>query len=179
MQAKIDKKQLNSLLLLLGLVLFLPLVVFFLGRRFDIRPKASLAGKAHFRLNSQSLNVSSGDDVNVLVSLEISDPQVRVSAVSFPLLYDASKLRLKSVAPNLGTVFTEAPWLDDTGSVYPGAESQYNFVGMALVSNKSSNELSGGTVTLANVTFEALADGDAVIKFPDNNSEMQVVGTEL
>src|SRR3989304_8025025 len=98
--AKISRKQLHSLILIMGLVLLLPVVIYFLGRRMDIRPKASLTGKANFRLNADTTSVNAGQQVNVLVSLELTDPNVRVSAVTFPLLYDGSKLRLNSVTPN-------------------------------------------------------------------------------
>ena len=179
-EAKISRKQLNSLILIMGLVLLLPVVIYFLGRRMDIRPKASLTGKANFRLNADTTSVNAGQQVNVLVSLELTDPNVRVSAVTFPLLYDGSKLRLNSVTPNTTSGFTEVVWLEQSEQTYPAeGNGQLKFMGLALVNINPTANLSANTVTLANVTFDALVNGDAVIKFPDDNKALQVVGTSL
>ena len=177
-EAKISRKQLNSLILIMGLVLLLPVVIYFLGRRMDIRPKASLTGKANFRLNADTTSVNAGQQVNVLVSLELTDPNVRVSAVTFPLLYDGSKLRLNSVTPNTTSGFTEVVWLEQSEQTYPAeGNGQLKFMGLALVNINPTANLSANTVTLANVTFDALVNGDATIKFPDDNNALQVVGT--
>ena len=81
----ISRKEFYSLILILFLVLFLPVVIYFLGARKDIRPKAVLAGAANFRLNADTTSVSVGQRVNVLVSTQITDTNVRVSGADFTL----------------------------------------------------------------------------------------------
>lgn len=175
MQQAITKKQLYSLLLILGIVLFLPIIIFFLGKRQDIRPRALLAGQANFLLDAVTTNVQAGQNINVLVSMALTDASVKVSGVDFTLLYDSSRLKLNNVSANLGSIWTETPLVDAEGKDY-SQEPGFKFARVALVANKNTGSLTGGTVSLASVSFQALTNGDATIKFPDDNSQMQVVG---
>jgi len=174
----ITKKQLYSLIAILALTLFLPLVVYLLKGRFDIRPRALLAGAANFRLNADTTSLSSRQRMNVLVSVELTDANVRTSGVDFYLLYDSSKLSLISLSGQLGNNFTQTVIQEDTGQTYT-AENGFNYLRLSMVSNKPKVQLSGGTIPLANVTFEAKQNGNASIKFPDDNTKLQVVGTTL
>ncbi|OGG05494.1 hypothetical protein A3D05_01545 [Candidatus Gottesmanbacteria bacterium RIFCSPHIGHO2_02_FULL_40_24] len=175
----ISRKEFYSLILILFLVLFLPVVIYFLGARKDIRPKAVLAGAANFRLNADTTSVSVGQRVNVLVSTQITDTNVRVSGADFTLLYDRDKLNLVSLNPVLGNNFTETVLIDDQNLPYIGEGDVFSYLRLSVVAKKNAADLAGGTVSLANVTFEAKNGGQGIIKFPNENSEMQVVGIIL
>ena len=174
----ISKKQLISLIWVLALILILPLAVYFLRGRFDIRPKAVLSGVANFKLNSDTPNLTVGQRMNVLVSVELTDAQVKASGVDFHLLYDANKLALISATPTLGNNFTQTIILDDSGQIYSGEGGNYRYLRISVVSQKPQAELPGGTIQLANITFEAKQNGEATIKFPDDNTKLQVVGIQ-
>lgn len=175
----ISKKQLISIILLLSLMLILPLTVYYLKGRFDIRPKAVLSGAANFKLNADKTNLAVGQRLNVLVSLELTNTGVRSSGVDFSLLYDTNKLMLVSATPTLGTNFTQTVILDDTGQLYNGEGNNFSYARISMISEKPASQLPGGTLQLANITFEAIQNGAAIIKFPNDNTQMQVVGTSI
>ena len=171
----ISRKQLFGLLAILFLTVLLPLVVFMMKGRFDIRPRAVLSGAADFKLNADKVNLSPGETVNVLVSVALTDQSIKASGVDFSLLFD-KKLEIESVVPVMGS-FTDVVILDDSGSEYSGEGNAYNFVRLSMVSKKAKAELPGGTIALANVSLKASGQGSAKIKFPDDNTKLQVVGT--
>lgn len=175
----ISKKELYSLLLILFLVLLLPVTLFFLKGRFDIRPRAVLSGVANFKMNPDTTSLTPGQRMNVLVSVELTDANVRTSGVDFTLLYDSNLLSVVSLSPVLGNNFTETVITDNQGLPYTGEGISFNYLRLAVVSRKNKVDLPGGTIALANVTFEAKQTGAATIKFPEDNSKLQVVGTSI
>lgn len=178
--ATLTKKQLYLILLVLGLIIILPLILISVRQRQEIRPKAVLSGVANFRLNATTTNINVGDSVTVMVSVELTDANVRASGVDFVLLYDKNKLQVTNVSPILGNNFTDSPIVDSQGQPYISeGNGAYNFLRVALISNKANTQLPGGTISLANFTFQGTANGAATIKFPDDNSKLQVVGTTL
>ena len=176
----LSKRQIYTLILFLALLLALPFIIYLVGRRQDIRPRASLAGVANFRLNADTTQVKAGDTVNVLVSLELTDPNVLVSGVDFSLLFDKAKLSFVSASQASGSPFTDVVIMPTSSQLYQneGAGS-FDYIRMAMVANSSDANLSGGTVPLANIVIQALSDGAGTIKFPDDNSKLQAVGTSL
>jgi hypothetical protein len=142
----------------------------------DIRPRA-LLGAANFHLNTSKISAVTGDAIPVTVSVEVTNANAKVSGVDFTLLYDKSKLRLTSVSPTLGTNFTDVPVKVEGQPYTMEGNGNFNYVRVALVSKKANADLPKGTIALASVTFEALANGQGVIKFPDDSSVLQVVGT--
>lgn len=175
----ISKKHLYSLIAILALVAFLPVVVFMLKGKFDIRPRAVLSGAVNFGLTADRTSVSPGETMNVLVSVTLTDQAIRASGVDFRLLFDSSKLNLVSVTPVTGNSFTDVVLLDDAGLPYSGENGTFNYLRLSMVSKKVKADLTGGTIALANVAFQAKQTGSAKIKFPDDNSLLQVVGTSL
>lgn len=171
-----------ALLALVALVFMLPLIVFLVRSRQEIRPRA-LLGSANFRLSASTSNVNAGDTFNVTVSLSITNTSVRASGVDFTLLYDNSKLQLVNVTPIFGTAWTDAPVNTGLTNVLYQSEGlgQYNFIRMALVSRNATANLPGNTVSLASITFRALTNtsGQALIKFPADQTKLQVVGSGI
>ena len=145
--------------------------------RFDIRPKAQLAGSINFSLTPDKTNMQLGENLNILVSASLSDQSILLSGVDFSLFYDAARLELVSLSPVTGA-FSDVVLLDDSGSVST-SEPGYSSLRLAMVAKKAKPDLKGGTVALANVTFKAKQSGAAKIKFPDDNSMLQVVGTGI
>ena len=175
----IGKKEFYSLVLILALILLLPVTLYFLKGRFDIRPRAQLAGAANFILTPDTTGIFPGQRVNVLAAVELTDSNIRTTGVDFTLLYDSNLLKVVSLAPVLGNNFTESVLVDDQGLPYLGEGSSYSYVRLALVARKNKADLQQGTVALANITFEAIQSGQATIKLPEDNAVLQVVGTTL
>ena len=174
-----NKKGLVGLISILFLLILLPVVVFFMKGRFDIRPRAQLAGAANFKLTPDRTSLSVGDHINVLVSVELTDTNVRVSGVDFKLLYDMNKFNLLSLTPVTGSGFTDTVLLDNGNANYSGEGGKYKYARLSMVSKQANGSLKGGTVALANATLQARQAGSGIIKFPDNNADLQVVGTAL
>lgn len=179
----ISRNRLFGLLALLGLVFILPLILFLARTRQDIRPRA-LSGAANFHLNTATTNIFSGNAFNITVSMELTNANVKASGVDFTLLYDSSKLKVLSISPLMGNAWTDTPVVLGEGNpvVYPSeGNGQYGFVRVALVSKKANADLPGGTIPLATVTLQALpnAAGAAIIKFPNDSSVLQVVGSGI
>lgn len=172
----LTRKQLLSIIFLVVLIFALPLAIFLSQKRQDIRPHA-ISGQANFLLSADNTSVHVGDNVTVLVSLQLTDPSVRASGADFVLLYDKNLLVPTNVVPAVtgsdpNGKFTDAPIVTKDGNF----DNTYNFVRVSEVSRKSNDSLPGGTFSLATVTFSAKSDGAATIKFPDDNSQLQVVG---
>ena len=165
----------------------LPVVIFLLRKSQDIRPRA-FEGKANLLLNTSQENVSAGDYFDVLVSLEIVDNDLAVSGVDFVLLYEKEKLEVYTITPyfdpqDVNSAFTDAP-IVNWGENYPeNEESGFQFLRVSLVNRKADNLLhpldgASQVVNLATVRFRAKTDGDAKIKFPDNNKYLEIVSNK-
>lgn len=171
----LTKKQFISIIFLLALVFAMPVAILLTQKRQDIRPKA-LQGKANFLLSPDSTTSSVGKNINVLVSLQVTDDYVRVSGVDFVLLYDKEKLDVGDIVPaitklNPGAPFTDAPIVTSGGSF----DDTYNFVRVAQVARKPTDQLFGGTFSLAKITFRGRGEGQASIKFAEDKY-LEIVG---
>lgn len=176
----LSKKQILSLIFIIGLVLILPFVIFLTKKRQDIRPRAA-QGQADLLLSSDAPNntASVGQNVNVLVSLIMKQPNIKASGVDFVLLYDSSKLQVTNVVPALQSVglpvsnFTDAPIVTYSGTY----DTTYNYLRVAEVVRMQYAYLPTGVFTLARVTFRLISPGAAIVKFPDDNRYIQIVGS--
>ena len=175
MSLSLNTRQLLGIVLIIGILLALPLVILLSQRQQDIRPRAALPGVANFLLNADTTQIAPGGNVNVLVTMELTDPTVRSSGVDFLLLYDKSLLTAVTVTPNLSSGYTQAPIVQKE-LAYTAEGGTFNFVRVALISTNPSASLPNGTIPLATVTFQGKTPGSALIKFPDDNSKLQVVG---
>lgn len=171
------KSNLILLILALGVAVILPLTLFLTRQRQDIRPRA-LQGQANLLLNSDYRGYSNlGEDIHVLVSTNLTDTSLKVSGADIILLYDRNKLEVRDLVPALTKVssiykFTDAPVVSYGGRY----DDTYNFLRVAVVAKKSDSELPSGNVNIARVTFRAIKSGTANIKFPEDNSKLQLVG---
>jgi hypothetical protein len=186
----LSKEKLLALIVIGFLVLFLPIALFISRKNQDIRPRA-LMGAASFKLNGDKSNAMVGDTINVSISMEISDQQVAASGVDFTLLFDNTKLHLTGITPltqtgstaRFDTVVLNTFNNQTQTNTCNSTESGYNCVRIALVS-KNKTLVSGTVVNgvysipLATATFTVAqgATGQASIKFPSDNSKLQVVG---
>lgn len=172
----ITQKQIVSLLFLVAFVSLLPIAVFLVGKRQDIRPRA-LQGYADFKLSIDTQNAQTGQVVNVLSSLQLTQPNLRVSGVDFILLYEKDKFDVISVTPVTTKDDPAAGFTDSVVAVADGSfDAKFNFLRVAMTSNKPANQLAGGPVQLAKIAFRAGSDGQGIIKYPDDNKYLQVVG---
>lgn len=169
----LSKRKALTLILFVGLLIVLPLILFVALRRQEIRPRA-LQGNANLILNADTKSVNIGDSINVLISLELTSPQVSLSGADLTILYDKSKLSVKTVDVVTGPneIFTDAPIIKHSDPF----DNTFDKVRIAVVSNKSFADLPKGTITIGTINLQAIGSGAAVVKFPENNSLLQVVG---
>lgn len=178
----ITKQQLLFLLFSILLVLFLPFVVYLTRQRQDIRPRA-LQGKANLLLSSTNMSPMVGEYFHVWVSLQLTDPTLKLSGADFLLLYDKEKLAVTNATPEIVVVnpqakFDEAPIVTFGGSF----NDKYNYVRVSVISTRANSNLHTGTtaaVNLAKITFYAAKEGSADIRFPDDNGLIEIVGTGI
>lgn len=175
----LTRKQIITIILLLALVFSLPVVIFLTRKSQDIRPKA-LQGKADFLLSSDTITSSVGQNINVLVTLRLTEPTAKVSGVDFLLLYDRDKLDVGNIVPNVTAVdpnapFTDAPVVTSGGSF----DATYNFIRVVEIARRADANLPGGTLQLARITFRGRSNGQATIRFPDDNKYLEVSGTGI
>lgn len=173
----LTKKQIISVLLLLALVFSLPVAVYLTRKMQDVRPRA-LQGKANFLLSTDSITSTVGKNIDVLVTLQTTDPSLKVSGVDFLLLYDKNRLDVGNIVPNVMTVdpkapFTEAPVVTSGGSF----DENFNFIRVAQIARRTDADLPKGTFQLARITFRGRGTGSATIKFPDDDKYLEIVGT--
>lgn len=173
----ITKKQIISVVLLLALVFSLPVAVYLTRKMQDVRPRA-LQGKANFLLSTDSITSTVGKNIDVLVTLQTTDPVLKISGVDFLLLYDKNRLDVGNIVPNIITVdprapFTDAPIVTSGGSF----DENFNFVRVAQIARRTDADLPKGTFQLAKITFRGRGTGSATIKFPDEDKYLEVVGT--
>lgn len=173
----LTKKQIISIFLLLALVFSLPVAIYLTRKMQDVRPRA-LQGKADFLLSADSNTSTAGKNINVLVSLRLTDAALRVSGVDFVLLYDKNLLDVGNIVPNVTAVdpkapFTDAPIVTSGGSF----DENFNFIRVAQIARRADAALPTGTFQLAKITFRGRSEGQATIKFPDDDKYLEVVGT--
>lgn len=164
-------KKLLPLVLIVLLLLALPVAVFLTRKQQDIRPRASQA-KANLLLNADFPQIEVDGNTNVLVSADLTDPKIRVSGVDFTLLYDKQKLDVDDVFAS--NVFTDVQVKYWGGSF----DQTYNFLRVAETVNKPYDQLPKGTFPLARITFIGKAEGDASVKFPDDNKYIEIVSAD-
>lgn len=172
----LTKKQIISIGFLLILVFALPVAIFLTKRGLDIRPRA-LQGQANMLLSADSTSIAAGKPINVVVSMQLKDNNLKASGVDFVLLYEKSKLDVLSVTPQIKSIdpaaaFTEAP-IVSTGGVF---DDTFNFIRVVEVARVADQYLPTGTVTLAKINFVARTSGNATVKFPDDNKYIQISG---
>jgi len=173
----LTKKQIITIIFTLGLVFAIPIAIYLVQQRQNIRPRA-LQGKANFLLSTDSINSTVGKNIDVLVSLQTTDPALRVSGVDFLLLYDKNKLDVGNIVPNVIAVNPSAPFTDALVVTSGGSfDDTYNFVRVAQVARRAEADLPKGTFQLAKITFRGRGVGQATIKFPDEDKYLEVVGT--
>lgn len=166
-----------GILFILLIVAVLPIVLLLTKQQQDIRPRA-LSGNVNLLLSSTGTTSNVGGSTDIVVSAQLTDSAVRMSGADVTLLYDKNKLSVTSIIPSVvgvdsGGIFTDAPYISSGGSF----DDTYNYLRFVVVARKSTSDLPGGTIQLAKISFASIGEGAAVIKFPDDNSLLQVVGT--
>lgn len=159
----------------------LPFAVFVTRQKQEIRPKA-LGGQANLLLSPTNTTPKAGETFDVLVSLQLTAANLRVSGVDFLLLYDKDKLEVANLVPfttgvSAGAAFDDAPIVSYNGD-FPD-EAGFKFLRVAQVAKRTDANLAGNTVSLSKVTFYAKAAGAASVKFPDDNKYLTIVGTAI
>lgn len=143
-------------------------------------PSSSSGKKADFLLSADKNGPSVGENFNVKATLRLTDPALKTSGVDFVLLYDKEKLDVRNIVPNVTSVDPKAPFTDapivTSGGVF---DDTYNFVRVSLIARKPNADLVGGTIKLADIIFRGRGVGSAIIKFPEDNKYLEVVGIEL
>lgn len=174
----LTKKQIIGIIFVLLLIFVLPLTVFLSQKRQDIRPRA-LQGKANLLLSADTNSSHVGKTVDVLVSLQLTDPALKVSGADFLLLYDKNKLDVKNITPAIPNTSIPEPAFTDALILSSGGifDENFNYLRVVEVAKKTDAELSSGTLTLAKITFLAKGEGAATIKFPDDNKYLEISGT--
>lgn len=173
----LSKKQIYSLIIFIILLFALPLAIFLTQKKQDIRPRA-LQGKANILMSSDKNSAKVGESVNVMVSLQLTEPGLKVSGIDFMILYDKAKMDVINIMPALqttlpGGVFTEAPVVT-SGGIF---DDTYNFLRVVELAKMPSDFLPSGAIPLTTVTFRSIGEGSAVVKFPEDNKYIEIVGT--
>lgn len=175
----LTKKQITTLLLLLGLIVGIFLTIYLVKQRQEIRPRA-LQGKANLLLSAGNASPKVGDSFDVLVSLQLTDASLQVSGADVMILYDKTRLQVTNLLPQVPGVDPDAAFTDAPIVTYGGVfDESFNFARVSLVARKTTATLAKGTVSLARVTFKSLNTGTATVKFPDDDSLLQIVGYGL
>lgn len=173
---QLTQKHIISLFFLIALVSLLPIAIFLVGKRQDIRPRA-LQGYADFKLSVDTQNAQTGQVVHVLSSLQLTHPNLRVSGADVVILYEKDKFDVISVTPVTTKEDPAAGFTDSVIAVADGSfDAKFHFLRVALTNTKPTDQLPSGTVQLAKIAFRANADGAGIIKYPDDNKYLQVVG---
>lgn len=177
----ITKKQVISLLLISLLVVLLPLGILLTKKKQDIRPKA-VQGKANLQMNASTTKTGVGENIDVKLSMYLTDAKLRVSGADIVVLYDKNKLDPINVVPAVsdsGSPFTDAPIVSSGGYF----DNVYNYLRISEVARKSDDQLpptdGSPIVSLGYVTFKAKGQGSAVIKYPEDNKYLEIVGTSV
>lgn len=174
----LTKKQILGIIFIILLIWVLPLTILQSKKKQDIRPRA-MQGKANLLLSASVNNSNVGKTIDVLVSLQLTDPSLKVSGADFLLLYDKNKLDVKNIIPAIPGTSIPKPAFTDALMITSGGifDETFNYLRVAEVAKKTDPGLSSGTLTLAKVTFLAKGEGAATIKFPDDNKYIEISGT--
>ncbi len=173
----LSKKQFLSLILILVLLFALPVAIFLTRKKQDIRPQASFVGRANIMMNSDLMSTNVGQSFNVLITLQLTDPRLKVSAMDFLVLYDKAKLDVVNIIPALTSIDPKAPFTDANIVTSGGNfDDTFNFVRVAEYARKYNADLKGGTFNVAKIIFRARGEGKAAIKMPDDNKYIEIVG---
>lgn len=175
----LTRRQLLAVVLLLSLLFMLPFVMLMIRKGQDIRSRA-LTGKANLLLSKDTLDIFVGSEFTVLVSLQLTEPALRVSGADLTLLYDSTKVEVLNITPSVtandaNAAFTDVIYSSSGGTFSDGRA----FARVALVSQKANNQLSGGTVQFARIRMRAKATGTTRIEFPTDNRFTEIVGINL
>lgn len=170
-------RNLFGIVFILLIIIALPAVLFLTKQQQDIRPRA-LSGTVNLLLSSTGTTSNVGGQTDVVVSAQLTDPNVKMSGADITIYYDKNKLNVSSIIPAATSydpngAFTDVPYLTSGGNV----DSTFNFLRFVVVARKPDAQLPSGTVQLGRISFTSIGEGAAVIKFPDDNSLLQVVGT--
>lgn len=176
MYTKMDKKKIIAIFLFLILIFALPMAVFLVGKSADIRPRA-LQGKANLLMSSDKNSAAVGESINVLVTMQLLGSGLQVSGADFMILYDKDKLDVINIVPALqsitaGGIFTDAPVVTSGGKF----DDTYNFLRVVELAKMPDTNLPIGSVMLANITFRSIGEGTGVVKFPEDNKYIEIVG---
>ena len=157
----------------------LPFVMLLIRRGQDIRSRA-ITGKANLLLSKDTLDIYVGNEFTVLVSIQLTDPTLRISGADLTLLYDRSKLEVIDISPVVTATDTGAAFTDvihaSSGGTFPDGRA---FARVALVAQKANNALSGGTVQFARLRLRALSSGQTRLEFPTEYRYTELVGINL
>ncbi len=181
----ITKRQIGLLIFLFILLASLPVAIFLTRQRQDVRPRAALPGQANFKLSTSKTNPDPGEEFNVNAKLDITNDNVKVSGVEFRILYSKDLFEPNPIVePAIGN---DKPFTDVLVSeVDQPYSEELNYIRLVLIARRLTPQLKGGeNIPLARIRFDAKEKGEAVIKFPDQNTDqngvpiMQVVGIDL
>lgn len=172
----LTRRQFLAIVLLLSILFMLPFVMLLIRKGQDIRSRA-ITGNANLLLSKDTVDVYVGNEFTVLVSIQLTDPTLRVSGADLTLLYDSSKLEVIDITPVVTATDAGAAFTDiihtSSGGTFPDGRA---FARVALVAQKANNALSGGTVQFARLRMRALASGQTRLEFPTENRYTEIVG---
>ena len=179
MYTKINKRKIITIILFLVLIFALPIGVFLVQKHQDIRPRA-LQGKANLLMSSDKNSAAVGESINVLVTMQLVGSGLQVSGADFMILYDKDRLDVINIVPALqsvttGGIFTDAPVVTSGGRF----DDTYNFLRVVELAKMRDVNLPIGSVMLANITFRSIGEGTAVVKFPEDNKYIEIIGTGI
>lgn len=173
----LTRKQILSLILLIVLIFSIPVAIFLTRKKQDIRPRASFSGRANIMMNSDLMSLNVGQSFNVWITVQLTDPNLKVSGMDFMVLYDKAKLDVVNIVPALTSIDPKAPFTDANIVTSGGNfDTTFNFVRIAEYARKYNADLKGGTFNVAKITFRARSTGAAAIKMPDDNKFIEIVG---
>lgn len=175
----LTRRQLLTVVLLLSLLFMLPFVMLMIRKGQDIRSRA-LSGKANLLLSKDTVDVFVGNEFTVLVSIQLTQSNLRISGADLTLLYDSAKLEVVNISPVVSATDPTAAFTDIIHSSSGGTFTDGRaFARVALVAQKANDQLSGGTVQFARIRMRAKASGLTRIEFPPDNRFAEIVGINL
>ena len=140
--------------------------------------KLGLVGQANLLLSAANSDIATGGTFEVESKVELTDSSLKISGADIVILYDKNKLEVVNVIPNVKTVYPDAPFDLVPIVTYGGSfDNTFNFLRVAESTSRSTTLLAGGTVSLAKITFRTKETGGGVIKYPDDNQYLEIVGS--
>ena len=171
-----SKKKLIPLVTLLIGIFLLPVLLFQSKEQQDNRPLA-FTGGIELILSSSSQSPVVGDTLDVVVSMQVAEPNTKVSGIDFHLLYGKEVLEVVSISPVTRDIeptsgFTEVIVKEDAKPI----DGTFNAVRLGLISNLPFEQLPAGISSLAKVTFRVKKHGQIDIQLPKSEEYLQVAG---